>query len=520
MAELKNTIVNGVLNVNGDLIASKIIKRGGTADQVLCADGSVTTLSGLGAGTVTSVGVSVPTGLSVSGSPITSAGTIAITYASGYSIPTTEKQGNWDTAYGWGNHANAGYADWNQVLGYGFILGAGIVENEIIVGAANGEITSSGKQLTTTLGADHTTVPTSKAVADAIPSLADYVKGPASSTNTAIAIFDGTSGKIIKESGATIDANRNLKFNGPGNISWEDGTYHQRIKITDDSTVNSAVFTFQQTEDSGTNWNDLFTVQDRGTIIAKNPAGGALSLTLDRGNNANWRWLSDNGNFIAQCDYTSAKVSYFNVLTMAYNTGNVSVDKGTLTSTGGFIHGNLTAASGKTKNDYILLAGGGTKALADFGLSNNTSFNPSDYQPKDDDLTAIAGLTGTSGFLKKTAANTWTLDTTTYITFSGSYNDLTNKPTIPAAQIQSDWNQTSISALDYIKNKPTIPTIPSNNITGSGATSYLAVFDGTYTIADSAVTHDSGKLNAVGYKINSKATWQYNSSTDCIELVW
>ena len=38
---------------------------------------------------------------------------------------------------------------------------------------------------------------------------------------------------------------------------------------------------------------------------------------------------------------------------------------------------------------------------------------------------------------------------------SGSYNDLSNKPTIPAAQIQSDWNQTNTSSLDYIKNKPT-----------------------------------------------------------------
>lgn len=37
---------------------------------------------------------------------------------------------------------------------------------------------------------------------------------------------------------------------------------------------------------------------------------------------------------------------------------------------------------------------------------------------------------------------------------SGSYNDLTHKPTIPAAQIQSDWAQTNTSAKDYIKNKP------------------------------------------------------------------
>ena len=43
--------------------------------------------------------------------------------------------------------------------------------------------------------------------------------------------------------------------------------------------------------------------------------------------------------------------------------------------------------------------------------------------------------------------------------FSGSYTDLTNKPTIPAAQIQSDWTQTNNASLDYIKNKPTIPDI-------------------------------------------------------------
>lgn len=50
-------------------------------------------------GTVTSIAVTVPTGLSVAGSPITSSGTIAITLQSGYSIPTTTKQTEWDSAY-------------------------------------------------------------------------------------------------------------------------------------------------------------------------------------------------------------------------------------------------------------------------------------------------------------------------------------------------------------------------------------------------------------------------------------
>ncbi len=46
------------------------------------------------------------------------------------------------------------------------------------------------------------------------------------------------------------------------------------------------------------------------------------------------------------------------------------------------------------------------------------------YQAADADLTAIAGLTGTSGFLKKTAANTWSLDTTSYVPTSRTINGL------------------------------------------------------------------------------------------------
>ena len=56
---------------------------------------------------------------------------------------------------------------------------------------------------------------------------------------------------------------------------------------------------------------------------------------------------------------------------------------------------------------------------------------------------------------------------------SGSYVDLSNKPTIPAAQVQTDWNQSNTNAVDYIQNKPSLfsgayadltgkPTIPSN----------------------------------------------------------
>ena len=78
---------------------------------VTLTSGDVTTALGFtpGQGTVTSVAASVPTGLTVTGSPVTGSGTLAISYDTGYSIPTTTKQSEWDTAYSWGNHASAGY---------------------------------------------------------------------------------------------------------------------------------------------------------------------------------------------------------------------------------------------------------------------------------------------------------------------------------------------------------------------------------------------------------------------------
>jgi hypothetical protein len=60
---------------------------------------SVSTASITATGTVTSVAMTVPTGLSISGTPITTSGTLALTFASGYSIPTDANQTNWTTAY-------------------------------------------------------------------------------------------------------------------------------------------------------------------------------------------------------------------------------------------------------------------------------------------------------------------------------------------------------------------------------------------------------------------------------------
>lgn len=64
---------------------------------------------GGGTGTVTSVGLSVPTAFSVSGSPVTTAGTIAVSLKSTYKIPTTTE---WDAVNNVKHsHSNKSYLD-------------------------------------------------------------------------------------------------------------------------------------------------------------------------------------------------------------------------------------------------------------------------------------------------------------------------------------------------------------------------------------------------------------------------
>ena len=75
-----------------------------------------------------------------------------------------------------------------------------------------------------------------------------------------------------------------------------------------------------------------------------------------------------------------------------------------------------------------------------------------------DDLKAIEALTGTSGLLKKTAANTWTLDTNTYLTSHQSLSAyaklaspaFTGTPTAPTAA--NGTNNTQIATTAFVMN--------------------------------------------------------------------
>lgn len=79
-------------------------------------------------------------------------------------------------------------------------------------------------------------------------------------------------------------------------------------------------------------------------------------------------------------------------------------------------------------------------------------------------------------------ANTADLAT---VATSGEYNDLSNKPSIPPAQVNADWNASS--GVAKILNKPTIPVVDQTlNPSSSNAISNSAVANGLSGKADTS----------------------------------
>jgi len=107
-----------------------------------------------------------------------------------------------------------------------------------------------------------------------------------------------------------------------------------------------------------------------------------------------------------------------------------------LALSGGTLTGKLTTVASAAGNAGISLPHGSaptspsngdmwTTTAGVYARINGVTVGPFEaaagsYQPASADLTAIDNLAGTSGFLKKTATDTWTLDTNTYLTANQS----------------------------------------------------------------------------------------------------
>jgi hypothetical protein len=140
--------------------------------------------------------------------------------------------------------------------------------------------------------------------------------------------------------------------------------------------------------------------------------------------------------------------------------------------------GDITLSLDTQSPNYVFAgpATGGTSAAPTFRalVAADIPSLSSVYQPLDADLTSIAGLAGTTGFLKKTAANTFTLDTSTYLT------SFTETDPVFVASVAYGIDSTDVSNWDTAYgwgNHASAGYAPINN----------PVFTGTVTIPTSIV---------------------------------
>ena len=100
---------------------------------------------------------------------------------------------------------------------------------------------------------------------------------------------------------------------------------------------------------------------------------------------------------------------------------------------------------------------------------------------------------------------------------SGSYNDLSNKPSIPAAQVQADWSEADDSAVDFIKNKPNLATVATSgsyNDLSNKPTIPAAQVNADWN-ASSGVAEILNKPNIPAAQVNS----DWNASSGVAEIL-
>lgn len=178
---------------------------------------------------VTSVGVSVPTGLAVTGSPVTSSGTIAISYAAGYSIPTTISQSNWNDAYTFVSNfptqtGNAGrFLTTNgSVLSWANVATGSVTSVAIATGSTGTDVNVSGSPITTS-GTITINIPDSSATNRGVLTAADWSTFSAKMNNPFVAlgdmVYSNSATAAIRLAGNITTAKQYLSQTGTGTTS-------------------------------------------------------------------------------------------------------------------------------------------------------------------------------------------------------------------------------------------------------------------------------------------------------------
>lgn len=364
------------------------------------------------AGGITSIGLSVPTGFTVSNSPLTSNGTLGITFTNGYSLPTIASQTNWDTAYSWGNHTGLydNYGYWTLTAGGSTNSVNGVNGTYTGISFISGTNVSISKTLSGGI-AQITINATSTAsgltsVGISLPSDVFTVSNsPLMSNGTITSTFKSQIGKYV--------------FAAP--IS--SGTPAFRALTIDylpTGTTSTTVALGNHTHTGVYDNFEYFTFgvgSSRVNIYGKNAGVGQYKgIGLIAGNNITIEGTSSvDGLSMLTINATNSVSSIGLSLPSIFNVTNSPVTgSGTLTAilvsqTAGKVFAAPATTNGVPSFQSLTInhlpTGTSSTTVA---LGNHTH---SQYQPLNSDLTAIAALTATGGFAYRNGTGSWSIQT-------------------------------------------------------------------------------------------------------------
>ena len=172
-------------------------------------------------------------------------------------------------------------------------------------------------------------------------------------------------------SGGTLTGD--LNFSSGDSITWNSGSWFQRIKTVDDSTANTPVFILQKSGNSGSTWTDLLTVKDNGQIVANtfvgSLSGNATSATT--ATSATKATQDGAGNVITSKYVTidtaqtiSGAKTFSKELVISNATASTSKTTGALKVKGGI------ATEGQMSANKVMVGDGCTLEMDEYGALN------------------------------------------------------------------------------------------------------------------------------------------------------